>query len=71
MSNIIRKPQFISLSIYFLITGEYIDVTGTIQEEFKKEVEEIAAKKTDGADIDLRDIWKFKSRLVCGERINL
>ena len=68
MSNIINTYHY---PFIFYITGEYIEVTGTIQEEFKKEVEEIAAKKTDGADIDLRDIWKFKSRLFCGEIINL
>jgi phytanoyl-CoA hydroxylase len=49
---------------------EYIELTGTIQEEFKKEVEEIAARKTD-AKVDVKDIWRYKSRLVCGERINL
>lgn len=48
----------------------YIDVTGTIQEAFKKEVEEIAKKRAN-TDVEIRDIWKFKSRLVCGERINL
>lgn len=48
----------------------YIDVTGTIQEKFKDEVEQIANKRMN-AKIDLKDIWRFKSRLVCGERINL
>jgi phytanoyl-CoA hydroxylase len=49
---------------------EYIDLTATQQEEFKKEVEEIARSKT-GENIDVRDIWKMKSRLVSGKRINL
>lgn len=49
---------------------DYIDLTGTIQEEFKKEVEEIAAKKA-SAKVDVRDVWRFKSRLAAGERINL
>ena len=49
---------------------DYIDLTGTIQEDFKKEVEQLAAKRTD-SKIDVRDVWRFKCRLVCGERINL
>lgn len=48
---------------------EYIDLTGTIQEEFKREVETLAKFK--GSDVDIIDVWRFKSRLVCGERINL
>lgn len=53
---------------------EYIDVTGTIQEDFKKEVEVLANKKfglPPDQKIDINDIWRLKSRLVCGERINL
>jgi len=49
---------------------KYIDVSGTLQEGFKLEVEEIA-KKRFGEKIDIVDIWKGKSRLVCGERIHL
>lgn len=49
---------------------EYIDLTGTIQEGFKKEVEEIAKKRV-GADVDVRDVWRLKCRLAHGERINL
>lgn len=49
---------------------EYIDLTGTIQEAFKEEVEEIAKRKV-GQDIDVRDVWRFKARLAHGERINL
>jgi phytanoyl-CoA hydroxylase len=49
---------------------EYIDLTGTIQEGFKKEVEEIAKKRV-GIDVDVRDVWRLKCRLVEGERINL
>lgn len=48
---------------------EYIDLTGTIQEEFKREVETLAKFK--GSDVDIIDVWRFKSRLVCGERIHL
>ena len=48
---------------------EYIDLTGTVQEGFKKEIEGLAKFK--GVDVDIRDIWRIKSRLVCGERINL
>lgn len=49
---------------------EYIEVSGTIQETIKKEVESVAKRKKD-ADVDFIDIWRFKSRLACGERINL
>ncbi|CAF0907420.1 unnamed protein product [Brachionus calyciflorus] len=53
---------------------EYIDVTGTIQEAFKKEVEQIANKKfglPSDQKVDINDIWRLKSRLVSGKRINL
>jgi phytanoyl-CoA hydroxylase len=49
---------------------EYIELAGTTQELFKKEVEEIASKRV-GQHVDVKDVWRFKSRLVCGERINL
>jgi phytanoyl-CoA hydroxylase len=49
---------------------EYIDVSGTLQEGFKLEVEELTKKKF-GEKMDIIDIWKFKSRLVNGKRINL
>ncbi|RNA02638.1 phytanoyl- peroxisomal [Brachionus plicatilis] len=55
---------------YAASESNYIEVTGTIQEGFKKEVEEIAKKRA-GSEVDLKDIWRYKSRLVCGERINL
>lgn len=48
----------------------YIDVTGTVQENFKNEVESIAKKKYDEA-IELVEVWKLKSRLAHGDRINL
>ena len=53
---------------------EYFDVTGTIQEDFKNEVEKLAAKKfglSKEEKIDINDIWRLKSRVVHGERINL
>jgi phytanoyl-CoA hydroxylase len=53
---------------------EYINVIGTLQEAFKIEVEQLANKKFGlSADqkLDINDIWRMKSRLVCGERINL
>lgn len=37
---------------------------------FKREVETIAEKKYN-MKVGIEDIWKMKSRLVCGERINL
>ena len=50
---------------------EYIELDGTIQEAVKLEVEGIAKKRAGGADIDVVEIWRSKSRLVCGERISL
>jgi phytanoyl-CoA hydroxylase len=52
----------------------YIDVSGTVQDAFKQEVEQLAAKKFDlpkDKKIDINDVWRMKSRLVCGKRINL
>jgi len=48
---------------------EYIDVAGTIQEQFKKEVEEIAERKA-GQHVDVQDIWRLKSRLAAGVRFS-
>jgi phytanoyl-CoA hydroxylase len=53
---------------------KYIDVTGTIQEGFKNEVEKLAHKKfglPNEQKVDIVDIWSMKSRLVSGERKNL
>lgn len=53
---------------------EYIDVKGTYQEAFKLEVETLANKKfglKPDQKIDITDIWRMKSRLVAGERLNL
>jgi phytanoyl-CoA hydroxylase len=52
----------------------YIDVDGTIQETFKKEVESIANKKLNLSKqekLSLTDIWRLKSRLVTGKKVNL
>lgn len=49
---------------------DYIDVIGTLQEDFKNEIEVVAMKKY-GQKVDITDVWKMKSRLVTGERINL
>ncbi len=50
-------------------------MTGTLQEGFKLEVEQLANKKLGLTDIDeqvdLIQIWKNKSRLANGERLNL
>jgi len=53
---------------------EYIETSGTIQEGFKHEVEALANKKfglPKDQKVDIKDIWRLKSRLVNGERINL
>lgn len=49
-------------------------MTGTLQEGFKLEVEQLANKKfglPKDQKIDITDIWKLKSRCALGERINL
>lgn len=50
----------------------YIDVTGTVQEELAREIEEMASKKI-GSDerVPFQDIWRMKSRLVQGEEKTL
>jgi len=53
---------------------EYIDVKGTSQEVIAEEVQAIARRKLgkDLADqLDYRDIWKYRARLVCGEEDTL
>lgn len=53
---------------------KYIEVKGTIQESFKKEVEQLLKKKFAQSGIenpDINDLWRLKSRLVTGKRINL
>ncbi|XP_005398155.2 PREDICTED: phytanoyl-CoA dioxygenase, peroxisomal [Chinchilla lanigera] len=49
----------------------YIDVKGTTQEGIEKEVLKVADKFGLTEDVSLKDIWKFRARLVKGERINL
>jgi len=52
----------------------YIDVVGTVQEAFKREVELLASKKfglPKDQKVDINDIWRLKSRLVSGRRLNL
>lgn len=71
LTNGFRK----AISCHYADAGcEYIDVVGTIQEDFKREVEEIATRKAGlGPDekIHINDVWRLKSRLVSGERISL
>uniref|UniRef100_H0WX33 Phytanoyl-CoA dioxygenase, peroxisomal n=1 Tax=Otolemur garnettii TaxID=30611 RepID=H0WX33_OTOGA len=51
----------------------YIDVKGTSQENIEKEVTAIIGKRIFGDEnsITLKDVWKFRARLVQGERTNL
>ncbi|XP_029471428.1 phytanoyl-CoA dioxygenase, peroxisomal [Rhinatrema bivittatum] len=50
----------------------YIDVQGTSQEIIWRELEEIAEKRLgEDATISFEDIWRFKGRLVQGQKINL
>ncbi|XP_017498135.2 phytanoyl-CoA dioxygenase, peroxisomal isoform X1 [Manis javanica] len=49
----------------------YIDVKGTSQENIGKEIVELANKLHGIKGITLKDIWRFRARLVKGQRINL
>ena len=48
----------------------YIDVTGTLQDAIKEEVQSVSIRKF-GKKIDFNEVWKIKSRVASGERINL
>lgn len=48
---------------------DYIDVRGTTQENIAKEVEEIAKRR--GVPMEFRDVWKYRSRCVKGQEVNL
>lgn len=48
----------------------FIDVEGTTQQNIADEVKEIAKRKT-GFDVSFQDTWRFRSRLVIGQQINL
>ncbi|CAD5118455.1 unnamed protein product [Dimorphilus gyrociliatus] len=52
---------------------EYIEVDGTLQENIAKEVLDLAEKRIGGklTGIKYHDIWRYRSRLVKGERDNL
>ncbi|XP_058915208.1 phytanoyl-CoA dioxygenase, peroxisomal [Kogia breviceps] len=49
----------------------YIDVKGTSQENIGEEVLEVASKIHGVKDVSLKDVWRFRARVVKGERINL
>lgn len=51
--------------------GNYIDVTGTSQENIAREVIEVAKVKYGVEDIDYASVWRFRSRLVRGTQVNL
>ncbi|CAF3748023.1 unnamed protein product [Rotaria socialis] len=50
---------------------EYIECDNTLQSYISKEVTAIFKRKTGIEDARFQDVWKIKSRLVQGERINL
>lgn len=53
---------------------EYIDVRGTSQENIADEVRELVRKRLGDAaaeSVSYEDIWKFRARLVCGEKVNI
>lgn len=50
----------------------YIDVKGTQHEDIEKEMKQVVKQKGVVADdFSMKDIWKFRARLVKGERISL
>ncbi|XP_001368411.2 phytanoyl-CoA dioxygenase, peroxisomal [Monodelphis domestica] len=49
----------------------YTDVKGTSQEIIEKELQNLLEKKYGISKIPLKDTWKFRARIVKGERINL
>ncbi|XP_012516421.1 PREDICTED: phytanoyl-CoA dioxygenase, peroxisomal [Propithecus coquereli] len=52
--------------------GYYIDVKGTTQENIEKELQGIASRAYGLDDsVTMKDLWKFRARLVKGERTNL
>lgn len=50
---------------------EYINCDNTLQDFISKEVTAIFRRKSKIEDARFEDVWRFKSRLVKGERINL
>lgn len=52
---------------------EYIEnLGGSMQERVEKEIEGVVRKKTrTDVVVPLKDVWKYRARLVCGEKINL
>ncbi|KAK7580099.1 hypothetical protein V9T40_000728 [Parthenolecanium corni] len=59
-----------AISFHFAASEcEYIDVKGTIQDNIRQEVEEIARRR--GAELDFCTIWRAKSRLARGIEVNL
>ncbi|XP_043822570.1 phytanoyl-CoA dioxygenase, peroxisomal [Dromiciops gliroides] len=49
----------------------YTDVKGTIQENIEKELQDFVEKKYGISDIQLKDVWKIRAKLVKGRIINL
>ncbi|XP_073657753.1 phytanoyl-CoA dioxygenase, peroxisomal isoform X2 [Tursiops truncatus] len=65
-------PQWEAISCHFADANcHYIDVKGTSQENIGEEVLEIASKIHGVKDVSLKDVWRFRARVVKGERINL
>lgn len=64
-----------SISCHYAASDcEYIDVKGTTQEVIANEVLDLIAKKLgkDVADqMDYRDVWRYRARLVCGNEGSL
>lgn len=56
-----------AISVHYADSNcHFIDVTGTTQESIAAEIEAVALKKT-GMILKFADLWKHKSRIVCGQ----
>lgn len=62
-----------SISCHYAASDcEYIETEGSKQDKIAKEIEDLVRKKTKShAEVQFKDIWKYRARLVCGDQINL
>jgi len=50
----------------------YVETAGSRQEKIANEIVELVQKKTKtNAVVPYKDVWKYKSRLACGEAVNM
>lgn len=68
------SPRFRkAISCHFASSScDYVEVKGTIQEEIGEEVKAVARRRLgENVQVDFKDIWIFKGKVVQGDRINL